>query len=348
MDKLNKQLLALIVLSYFFGSGMNSSFAGADEELLKSLGFDFVVDSNATVSKKNTRGHYVLGMGLAVDESCFKLYPKKEIPAVFQKMLVKGLSCMKRAEVGSNVTRDLESFRKLLSNKSNLPKIECDKNIPDTAYAIGSSPGPSRNHPYIWLARMGNKEFIESAEFFQGVVFHELLHNIRYFHHPDDLEVTSGCEECCFGKMTGDKKAAACRVCGSAYETLDDPEYIKSLLVWDGKFYGRIIAEETFVKAFKDPSLLKSLHFKNALNAFLKEIKNPVKPEVGLLMADQIMAGEMEKVESVLKTLPDNENSHRARFFLYRLMSFSFQEKGDITQMKVYQAKAESFRKKYI
>src|SRR6218665_3189471 len=98
---------------------------------------------------------------------------------------------------------------------------------------------------------MENKEFKEKPAFFQGVVFHELLHNIRYFHHPDDLEVTSACEECCFGEMTGEKKASACRVCGGVYERVSDPEYLKALLVWDGKFYGRLIVEENFAKAIK-------------------------------------------------------------------------------------------------
>ncbi len=348
MNKIGKFFLFFLLISTMFVTGIDSSFAGSDVELLKSLGFDFVLDSAAKNSKKNSQGYNVFGMGIAVDDSCYKVYPKNKMPDVIQKMLVQGLACMKKVERGENSKRDIESFRKMLLNKANPPKLECDKDLPDSAFAIGSSPGHSRRHPYILLAAFANKKFSRETEFFQGVVFHEMLHNIRYFHHPDDLEVTSSCEECCFGKLDGAKKEAACRVCGGAFETLDDPDYIKSLLVWDGKFYGRVFAEEKFVKSYKDPAILKSLEFKNAVNAFVSEISNPVKSDKALVMIEQIAAGEFEKVEVVLKALPDIEGANRARFFFYRLMSFSMNQKGDLAQEKAYQALAESFRKKYI
>ena len=348
MKKVSKQILVILILVILSGASGIDVYAGADEDLLNQMGFDFVVNSKAINSIKNSKNYYVLGMGLAVDASCFKIYPEKKLPKVLQQMLVRGLSCMKRVERGDNLARDLESFRKLLSNKNNLPKIECDKPLPDTAYAIGSSPGSSRNHPYIWLSSMGNKEFILDSKFFEGVIFHELIHNIRYFHHPDDLEVTSACEECCFGKMGEIQKEQACKICGGAYETLDDPEYIKSLLVWDGKFYGRILAEENFTKAMKDPALLKSQVFKNAVSALIAELKYVVKPERAFVLIEQIAAGEFEKVESELNVLPDQENAHRARFFFYRLMSTSVREKGNLAQAKIYQEKAESFRRKFL
>lgn len=348
MKQVFKPLLIMALISYFISTGCVYGESSSDEEILKSLGFDFVLDSKALVYKKNARGYYELGMGLAVDQSCFKVYPQKEIAGVFQKMLVRGLSCMKKVERGENVKRDLDSFVKLLSNRANLPKIECDKPLPDVAYAIGSSPGSSRNHPYIYLSQMGNKEFKEKPAFFQGVVFHELLHNIRYFHHPDDMEVTSACEECCFGEMTGDKKANACNICGGVYETISDPEYLKALLNWDGRFYGRLLVEENFTKALKDPVVVKEALFKEALMAFLKDLKNPMDEKMAFVLVDKILALEFEASEKDLKTLADNENAHRTRYLYYRLMAISARGQGNIKLEKEFQEKANGFRKKYL
>lgn len=336
-----------LILSYFLSTTALYAQGQSDEEILKSLGFDFVLDSKALVSKKNAQGYYELGLGIAVDQSCFKLYPQKEIAVIFQKMLVRGLSCMKREERGENVKRDLESFQKLLSNRSNLSKLECDKPLPDTAYAIGSSPGSSRRHPYIYLSNMGNKEFKEKPAFFQGVVFHELLHNIRYFHHPDDMEVTSACEECCFGEMTGDKKLSACKICGGAYETISDPEYIKSLLVWDGRFYGRLIVEEQFDKALKDPVIVKEVQFKEAMESFLKDLNSPVESKKALEQVDRLLAFEFEAVEKELLALPETEISNRYRFLYYRLMAMAARSQGNLALEKAYKTKAEACRDKY-
>lgn len=337
-----------IIISYFFSTTNAFGEKASDEELLKSLGFGFVLDSKALEMKQNTRGHYELGLGLAVDASCFKIYPKKEIAKEFQKMLTRGLACMKREEKGESVKRDLESFLKLLSNRSNLPKIECDKPLPDVAFAVGSSPGTSRNHPYIYLSRIGNEDFKKKPAFFQGVVFHELLHNIRYFHHPDDLEVTSACEECCFGEMTGEKKAEACKVCSGVYDRVDDPEYLRSLLRWDGRFYGRLLVEEQFAKAFKEPGILKEAFFAESLSAFLVDIKAPLPLKESLGLTEKILAYEYETVEKEMDSWPKEESSYRMQFLYFRLMAQAAKSQNNLFLERAFLEKASLARKKYL
>lgn len=341
MKHLFNYTLMLVTASYLVTSEFVHAQVVTDQQILTDLGFGFVTKDSSLKMKKNSRGYYEMGLGLSVDQSCFKIYPEKEIPKIFQQMLVKGLSCMKKNAVSESADRDLLSFKKLLTNKANLPKIECDKPLPDVAFAIGSSPGTSRNHPYIYLSKIGNEDFKKKPDFFKGVVFHELLHNIRYFHHPDDLEVTSACEECCFGEKTGESKAHACKICGGGFSDLKDPAYLKALIIWDATAYGRILSEEAFGRGES-----KSEIFQFAIKSFLKDVMSSLTYLNAKKIVLKLDTGVFD--ESALVKLTQSDGDNRTRFLIYRMMAIKARQLNQINTESNYLAKAEAARQKYI
>lgn len=334
-------LLIIIAISYLVRTESLQAQTVTDKKILNELGIGFITKESSLKMKKNSRGYYEMGLGLSVDQSCFKIYPQNIIPKIFQQMLVTGLSCMKKNAASENAARDLESFKKLLTNKSNLPKIECDKPLPDVAFAIGSSPGTSRNHPYIYLSKIGNEDFKLKPDFFKGVVFHELLHNIRYFHHPDDLEVTSACEECCFGEKKGESKTQACKICGGGFNDLKDPAYLRALIIWDASTYGRMLAEEAFGRGE-----VKSEMFQFAMKSFLLDINSSMKLKSAQAIVDKLSLGKFDEAE--IFKLSQSESDNRTRFFIYRMMAIKARELNQINAETNYLAKAELARQKYI
>lgn len=341
MKHLFNFLFIIFAISYLARTKDLHAQAVSDQQILADLGLDFISKESSLKMKKNSRGYFEMGLGLSVDQSCFKLYPEKELSKIFQEMLVTGLTCMKKNAVSEAALRDLKSFKELLSNKSNLTKIECDKPLPDVAFAIGSSPGSSRNHPYIYLSKIGNADFKLKPNFFKGVVFHELLHNIRYFHHPDDLEVTSACEECCFGEKNGASKAEACKVCGGGYNNLKDPNYLKALITWDAMSYGRILAEEGFSRGE-----IKSEIFLLAMKSFLLDVESTLTFKSAQSIVSKLSAGKFDESE-VIK-LSQSEGDNRTRFFIYRLMAMKAQELNQVNDVALWRNKAEAARQKYI
>ncbi len=341
MKQLFNFLIIIFAISYLGRTQIAQAQVVTDQQILADLGLGFITKESSLVMKKNSRGYFEMGLGLSVDQSCFKIYSDKQLAKIFQQMLVTGLSCMKKNAVSDSALRDLESFKKLLTNKSNLPKIECDKPLPDVAFAIGSSPGTSRNHPYIYLSKIGNTDFKLKPNFFKGVVFHELLHNIRYFHHPDDLEVTSACEECCFGEKSGASKAEACKVCGGGYSDLKDPAYLKALITWDALSYGRILAEEGFSRGE-----LKSEIFLLAMKSFLIDVKSSLTFKSALSIVQKLSSGNFD--ESEILKLSQSDGDNRTRFFIYRLMAIKAHELNQVNNEALWRAKAEAARSKYI
>lgn len=305
-------------------------------------GFEFLDAASATqFGPPSIEGFRRAGSGIAVNDRCFELIPEQELGAELQTMLKDGISCMRAQSVvpgAGTVEADLKKMAALLLNSRRPPLLSCGVPLPENSYAVGSSPGFSRNHPYIYVGLWASDEFRADRRFFRGIVFHELLHNTRYRHHPNDIEVTSGCEECCFGKLAGEAVAAACRVCGGKYTKVDDPLYWAELFRWDAKYYGRILIEYGFAKRVKGKMTQTLLE--RSLTAYAGATGISYSLADAAMMIQQLAAGKRAKAESFVSAVSDSSPDLPLRFLLLNLLAQRAIDDKDVKAAARYQDEA--------
>jgi hypothetical protein len=195
-------------------------------------------------------GFYSTNFGYKIQKECADKIGANEIVNLISNSLKKGLAC--QWELGSPQSKaNVHKIASLLLDEKNPPKIICDEvtfNWGATTLARSSLPG-DKNHPFISFnpsnikgrpkERSSNSiynGFMGLAGYSQetdtkkltGVFFHELMHNIGYFHGVD-IEFPYACEACCFNLSADKSDDLACKICKGQYWGTMDRNYVEDV-----------------------------------------------------------------------------------------------------------------------
>ncbi len=262
-----KKLYQILQNSVLFISllSIQSQWTYAANEIVcdKQIEFDFekeikkIGDVLSKVTLKN--GFYQTGYNLKIDEDCSKRVKISELEKFYRATMAEGTMCLsKLSQYGKLGNENNACLLKLFEDKQNPPKILCGgwpfcKDI----YAVGSFPGSSKRHPYLWLSPSTTQLMKTDPRELKATIFHEMLHNCG-FTHSEGIEVTYTCEECCFNKsLSKDKLASACKICAGKYENEYDIEYQKDLINWSKDYpgWGKDMRQQVYMAATKSKSL---------------------------------------------------------------------------------------------
>lgn len=218
-------------------------FTGSFDEILKAPNLH------------SKQGFAYIAKGVSAHESCFRNMGKDYFDKQVKAALKQGLSCLQNVAQNSaqnsaqsgpqkkdaKVFTLIDRFTKHFEDSGEGAKITCDESAGAwehvNAYASHSPQEEAfgkhqLRHPYILLNPKFKKGFgslskgdesFEEREF-QGIVFHELIHNMG-FSHGEGQDLAYACEACCFGESG----ASACRLCEGGFKGARDPEYVYEL-----------------------------------------------------------------------------------------------------------------------
>lgn len=204
-------------------------------------------------------GYYLTDYNLKIESDCNSRMPIKKISAFYSETMKEGRACLTNLSSQGGIGPQINScFDQLFADKKNPPKLLCGgwpfgKEIG----AVGSFPGSSKRHPYLWLGPRLSELVQSNPNELRAIMFHEMIHNCGYL-HSEGLEIAYTCEECCFNKkLPLDKKESACRICAGKYENEFSLDYQKDLLKWsqDYKTWGRDMRRSVFMAANKKGNL---------------------------------------------------------------------------------------------
>jgi hypothetical protein len=179
-------------------------------------------------------GYYRSFYNLKIEEDCKKRMDVQKLEVFYRLTMAESSSCLSKLSVVSkNGLKHLQCFNQLFKNRDNPPKLLCGGwPFGEDVYAVGSFPGSSRRHPYLWLSPKITTMIQSNPEELKATLFHETLHNCGHT-HSEGIEVTYTCEECCFNQgLDPKKKESACRICAGVYQNENDPAYVRDLLFW--------------------------------------------------------------------------------------------------------------------
>lgn len=191
--------------------------------------------------------------GVRIHESCFDNFSKKSFTQMTTNALEIGLSCLKDLAkskpdeaIKSELSSLLQFFDIQLSGKNKDVQILCHEKKYDwsdstIAHASTDRTHPSGlpeiDHPFVSINPKIKTSIFgaiingpNSKKEMEGIIFHEMIHNFGYT-HGNGIEITYGCETCCFS----DKKDAteyACNLCKGNYISDQDPKYLRDLALY--------------------------------------------------------------------------------------------------------------------
>lgn len=204
-------------------------------------------------------GYYLTDYNLKIEADCSERVPVNKLSQFYQMTMNEGRACLARlTNYGDQGNQINSCFDQLFTDKKNPPKLMCGGwPFGNDIGAVGSFPGSSKRHPYLWLGPRLKNLLQNDPNELKSMVFHEMIHNCGYL-HSEGIEAAYTCEDCCFNKnLASDKKEIACRICGGAYKNEFDIEYQKSLLIWssDSLVWGRDMRRNVFMAANKSQRL---------------------------------------------------------------------------------------------
>lgn len=225
--------------------------------------------NNALSNIKAVNGYFVTSYNLKIDEDCKSRMPIKSLENFYRNTMAEGTQCLKKlSSIGGEGLKNISCFEKLFQEKENPPKLLCGGwPFGNDIAAVGSFPGSSKRHPYLWLSPNISKEVYKNPVELKATIFHEMLHNCGYT-HSEGIEIPYTCEECCFNSKLDDKKKAhACNICAGKYQNENDVEYVQALLAWSKDYpnWGSQMRSRTFEIALRNGN-------KESLNVILKDI----------------------------------------------------------------------------
>jgi hypothetical protein len=224
-------LLTLLVSSKVYADIINCASA-------PNFDFNKMLDQlSAGVSKTTLKdGFYQTSYNLKIDADCTSRMKIADLEKFYRNTMAEGTACLDRltkSGVGNLGSVNNACLMKLFEDKTNPPKLLCGgwpfgKEI----FAVGSFPGSSKRHPYLWLGTEIVKLYKAKPLELKATIFHEMLHNCG-FTHSEGMEIAYTCEQCCFADdITKDQKQSACNICGGKYSSEADPKYIAELFQW--------------------------------------------------------------------------------------------------------------------
>lgn len=225
--------------------------------------FDFQKQLNAignVLGKVTLKdGYYKTAYNLKIEEDCNKRVKISDLEKFYRETMSEGTLCLSRlSNYGKLGDQNNACLLKLFEDKQNSPKILCG-NWPfcKDIYAVGSFPGSSRRHPYLWLSPSTTVLMKTDPRELKATIFHEMLHNCGYT-HSEGIEVTYTCEECCFNKnLSKDKLASACKICAGKYDNEFDLAYQKDLINWSKDYpgWGKDMRQQVYMAATRSKNL---------------------------------------------------------------------------------------------
>lgn len=200
--------------------------------------FNKNLEQISTILGKTTLkdGFYLTNYNLKIDAECAQRMKISDLENFYRKTMLEGTACIDKltnTNFGSKENPNSTCFQKLFADKDNPPKLLCGGwPFGKDVWAVGSFPGSSKRHPYLWLGpEMSNLSKSNPSEL-KAIIFHEMLHNCGHT-HSEGIEITYTCEQCCFAdEISEDLRKSACNICGGKYSDENDPNYIKDLLKW--------------------------------------------------------------------------------------------------------------------
>ncbi|MBC7429753.1 MAG: hypothetical protein H7336_14145 [Bacteriovorax sp.] len=234
---MNSKVLLVLTSLLFISS---YSFARDKVDCLSTPNFDFnkILDQISTGLGKTSLkdGFYLTGYNLKIDADCANRIKIPDLEKFYRNTMAEGTACMDRltsSGIGKLGSVNNQCLVKLFENKSNPPKLLCGGwPFGNDIWAVGSFPGSSKRHPYLWLGPNITKLIKDDPMELKATIFHEMLHNCGYT-HSEGMEIPYTCEQCCFSNdLSADRKKSACNICGGKYSNEEDPAYIKDLFHW--------------------------------------------------------------------------------------------------------------------
>ncbi|EPZ52123.1 hypothetical protein M902_2414 [Bacteriovorax sp. BAL6_X] len=220
------------------------------ESFLNSISsLDNLISDFDPILEKLNNGFYEFTPGVKIHKSCLDNFGNDNFETLMRNSLDKGMSCL--SELGTNnketgakgeIANIINLLNIQLSGKVKPTSIMCNQKDYSWDGTIAfASVGSNRhksygvNGPFISLNPKMKSGFLNSIkngppkDELEGVVFHELLHNLGY-RHGHGVDVSYGCEVCCFSDNKS-AKASACNICLGAYDPKNeiDPNYLRDM-----------------------------------------------------------------------------------------------------------------------
>lgn len=204
-------------------------------------------------------GFYLDDKNLKIETDCKERLPVRELSRFYHQTMQDGKKCLKDLSTSGPVGEQIIScFDQLFADQGNPPKLLCGSwPFGKEIGAVGSFPGSSKRHPYLWLGPKLPDLYRHNPQELKSIIFHEMIHNCGYL-HSEGLEIAYTCEECCFNKiLPSDRKDSACRICSGKYENEFSLDYQRDLLNWSQgyKTWGRDMRRSVFMAATKKENL---------------------------------------------------------------------------------------------
>ncbi|WP_146037757.1 hypothetical protein [Halobacteriovorax sp. DA5] len=220
------------------------------ESFLKSINSldDLISDFDPILLKLNN-GFYEFTPGVQIHKSCLENFGDDNFETLMRNSLDKGMSCL--SELGTNnketgakaeIANIINLLNIQLSGKVKPTSVICHQNdyswqgtIANASVGNNKLKNLGVDGPYVSLNPKMKSGFLNSIkngpprDELEGIVFHELLHNLGY-RHGHGIDVSYGCEVCCFSDKKS-AKVAACNICLGGYDPKNeiDPNYLRDM-----------------------------------------------------------------------------------------------------------------------
>lgn len=220
--------------------------------------FENFANSFTTVLNYTRDDFTNIDYNLSIHKSCYKNFKSEKFNKYAKNAVTRGLSCLseiakksKSLKGRAEVFNLLDMFKIHFERGENNIEFACNEDSVSwrSANAYGShSPGPAfgknqLKHPFViinpsfrndWLGNVERNSRDYSDEKFQGVLFHEMIHNMGY-RHGVGLDLSYACEGCCFsgeklevGEITKSDNLA-CKLCVGNYKDETDEQYMEDM-----------------------------------------------------------------------------------------------------------------------
>jgi hypothetical protein len=234
------KLLTVLVLTLVLNFSLLAGEVNCQPKIEIDVNDFFNSVNNVFSISKPVGGFYRTRYNLKIEESCKERMPIKKLEIFYRNTMSEGVQCLsKLSTIGSEGPKNISCFEKLFADKMNPPKLLCGGwPFGNGIWAVGSFPGSSKRHPYLWLGPEISKLYSSNPNELKATIFHEMLHNCGYI-HSEGIEIPYTCEECCFNTtLESDKKKSACNICAGKYQNENDVNYVRELLSWSRDYPG--------------------------------------------------------------------------------------------------------------
>ncbi len=220
------------------------------ESFLNSINsLDGLISDFDPILEKLNNGFYEFTPGVNIHKSCLDNFGDENFETLMRNSLDKGMSCL--SELGTNnketgakgeIANIINLLNIQLSGKVRPTSVIChqkdyswDGTIANASVGSNKLKSLGINGPYVSLNPKMKSGFLNSIkngpprDELEGIVFHELLHNLGY-RHGHGIDVSYGCEVCCFSENKS-AKVSACNICLGAYDPKNeiDPNYLRDM-----------------------------------------------------------------------------------------------------------------------